>query len=147
MPKRRLPALDVSHTRLIGAAVEAEKYLGRFALGTWTPNVDICETADAIAVRVELPGVDEPDISLTIQDGILRVQGIKREAPVSEGLLCYYCVERRYGRFDRSIPIHWVVDARGAHASLKEGVLYVNLPKLRDRRGQLVQIPVSRKRR
>ncbi len=147
MPKRRLPTLYVSQARLIGAAVEAEKYLGRLAAGTWTPNVDICETADAITIRVEVPGVDQPDISLTIQDGILRVQGMKREAPVSEGLLCYYCVERRYGRFDRSIPVHWVVDARGAHASLGGGVLEIKLPKLRDRRGQPVQIPISRKRR
>ncbi|HYK88246.1 MAG TPA: Hsp20/alpha crystallin family protein, partial [Acidobacteriota bacterium] len=58
---------------------------------------------------------------------------------------CYYCLERRYGRFDRSIPIHWVVDARAARASLERGVLTVKLPKLEDRRGQLVKIPITGK--
>ena len=147
MPKRRLPTLDVSQARLIGSAVEAEKYLGRLAVGSWTPNVDICETATTVIVRVELPGLDKSDISLTIQDGILRVQGVKREAPACENLLCYYCLERRYGRFDRTVPIHWVVNANGAHASLDEGVLTVELPKLEDRRGQVIQIPIVRKRR
>jgi HSP20 family protein len=145
MPKPRRPALDPNQARHIDAAVAAEKHLDRLALGTWTPNVDICETAERIYVRVELPSVNKSDISLSIQDSILRVQGIKREGTASGKLLCYYCLERRYGRFDRSIPIHWVVDAQKARALLEKGVLTVELPKLVDRRGQSVQIPITRK--
>jgi HSP20 family protein len=145
MSKPRRPALDPNQTRHIEAAVAAEKYLDRLAVGSWTPNVDICETADRVFVRVEVPSVEKSDISLTIQDGILRVQGIKREAMASGKLLCYYCLERRYGKFDRSIPIHWVVDAQKACALLEKGVLTIELPKLEDRRGQAVQIPISRK--
>jgi HSP20 family protein len=137
--------LDINQARLIESAVEAEKYLDRLAVGSWTPNVDICESAHAVHLRVELPGVDKSDISLTIQDGILRVQGVKREAAASGKLLCYYCLERRYGRFDRTIPIHWVVDVQRARAFLVKGVLTVELPKVADRRGQVVQIPINRK--
>jgi HSP20 family protein len=144
-PKR--PSLDPNQSRLIEAAVEAEKYLDHIAIGACTPNVDICETAGAVILRIELPGVRSSDILLTIQDGILRVRGAKREAASTGKLMCYYCLERRYGTFDRTVPIHWVVDARKARATLEMGVLTVRLPKLEDRRGELVQIPITRKRR
>ncbi len=147
MPKLRRPILDANQARIFESAVEAEKHLDRLAVGTWTPKVDICETLRAVNVRVEVPGADTSDVTLTIQDGILRVQGIKREAAPVGKLLCYYCLERRYGRFDRTIPVHWVVDARKARASLERGVLTVRLPKLEDRRGQLVQIPIVRRQR
>jgi HSP20 family protein len=147
MSKPRRPALDPNQTRHIEAAIAAEKYLDRLAVGSWTPNVDICETTDRIYVRVEVPSIEKSDITLTIQDGILRVQGTKREATASGQLLGYYCLERRYGRFDRSIPIHWVVDAQKARALLDKGVLTVELPKLEDRRGRLVQIPITHKQR
>lgn len=145
MPKRRRPVLNINQARLIESAVEAEKYLDRLAVGSWTPNVDIWESTDTVHLRVELPGIEKSDISLTIHDGILRVQGVKREAAASGKLLCYYCLERRYGRFDRTIPIHWIVDAQKARALLEKGVLTVELPKLADRRGQAVQIPITRK--
>jgi HSP20 family protein len=145
MPKLRRPVLDPNQPRIFETALEAEKYLDRLAVGSWTPNVDICETMQTVNVRVELPGADSSDVTLTLQDGILRVQGVKREATTAGKLLCYYCLERRYGRFDRTIPIHWVVDARKARAFLERGVLTVKLPKLEDRRGQLVQIPIIRK--
>jgi HSP20 family protein len=139
--------LDINRARLIESAVEAERFMDHLTVGSWTPNVDICETASAVHVRVELPGVDESDISLTIQDGILRVQGIKRETTTPDRFLCYYCLERRYGRFDRTIPVHWVVDAQKACAFLEAGVLTIELPKLEDRRGQVVQIPIAPKQR
>jgi len=124
---------------------EADKFLDRLAFGTWTPNVDLCETKDSVTVRIELPGVDLADVSVTIQNGMLRIQGIKREPAVSQKLLCYYCVERTYGRFQREIRLDWVVDARQASGALENGVLTVELPKLPDRRGSSLGVPVKKK--
>ena len=124
---------------------EADKFLDRLAIGTWTPNVDLCETKDSVTVRIELPGVDLADISVTIQNGMLRIQGIKREPAVSQKLLCYYCVERTYGRFQRDIRLDWVVDARQASGALENGVLTIELPKLPDRRGSSLGVPVRKK--
>ncbi len=145
MQKPRMPALNANQARIIQSAVEAERHLDRLSVGGWKPNVDICETPGTLTVRIELPGVDCSEVSLTLQDGILRVQGVKQEATPFAKLLCYYCLERRYGRFDRSVPVHWVVDARKAQAVLANGVLTVTLPKIEDRRGQLVQIAIKRK--
>ena len=125
--------------------LEAERFFDRLAVGTWNPNVDLCESRDLVLVRVELPGVDLADVRLTIQKGMLRVQGIKRENTVSSRLLCYYCLERTYGKFDREIPITWVVDARRARAFLESGVLTVEIPKLPDHRGAVLEIPINKR--
>jgi HSP20 family protein len=127
--------------------MEAEAFLDSLTLGTWLPNVDLCETNELYTIRVELPGVDLEDISLTIQDAVVRVSGVKREPNISQKLLCYYCLERRYGKFLREINLERVVDARRATAQLDNGVLIVELPKLVDRRGRVLEIPIVRKKR
>src|SRR5262245_30506755 len=106
-----------------------EGFLDRLSIGTWAPNIDLCETAATVVVRVELPGVDPADVVLTIRDGVLRLQGIKREPAVSHKLLCYYCVERRYGKFSREIRIQSVINPRRARAHLKNGILTLEMPK------------------
>jgi HSP20 family protein len=127
--------------------MEAEAFLDSLTLGTWLPNVDLCETNELYTIRVELPGVDLEDISLTIQDAMVRVSGVKREPNISQKLLCYYCLERRYGKFLREISLETVVDARRATAQLDNGVLIVELPKLVDRRGRVLEIPIVRKKK
>ncbi len=69
--------------------LEAEEILDRLAVGSWTPNVDICETPDAVTVRVELPGIQPSDIKATIQNGFLRIQGVKREPAAALERLSY----------------------------------------------------------
>jgi HSP20 family protein len=122
-----------------------EGFLDRLSIGTWAPNIDLCETPGAVVVRVELPGVDPGDVVLTMQDGVLRLHGFKREPAVSHKLLCYYCVERRYGKFSRDIPIQSVVNPKRARAHLKDGILTLEMPKLAERRGKVLEIPIIKK--
>jgi HSP20 family protein len=122
-----------------------EGFLDRLSVGTWGPNIDLCETAGTVVVRVELPGVDPADVVLTMRDSVLRLQGIKREPAVSHKLLCYYCVERRYGKFTREIRIHSVVNPQRARAHLKDGILTIEMPKLAERRGKSLEIPITKK--
>lgn len=144
-PRKNFPRqVSLSHPEQL--LMEAETFLDTLTLGTWVPNVDLCETSELYTIRVELPGVDLPDISLTIRDTVVRVSGVKREPNVSQKLLCYYCLERRYGKFLREISLESVVDARRAAAQLENGVLIVELPKLVERRGQVVEIPIVRKK-
>jgi HSP20 family protein len=128
-----------------GVLLEADRLIDRFAVGTWNPNVDLCETRDLVVVRVELPGVDPSDVRVTFHNGALRLQGIKRETTVSPRLLCYYCLERTYGRFDREIAIHRVIDAPRARGVLENGILTIELPKLRERRGTRLEIPIEKR--
>jgi len=119
--------------------------LDPFALGSCTPCVDICQIESLVLVRVELPGVDASDVDLSFQAGSLQIQGIKREPPQSRKLLCYYCLERRYGRFSRSISIDWIVNPRQARARMDHGILQIEFPKLKDRRGDGVKIKIKGK--
>lgn len=125
--------------------LQGQDFLNPFAVGSWTPNVDICETESRVLVRAELPGVDLTDITLSFQGSSLRLQGIKREPAQSRKLLCYYCLERRYGRFDRHIGIDWIVNPRLARAYFEKGILTIELPKLKDRRGETVAIQIKKK--
>ncbi len=123
--------------------LEAEEILERLAVGNWLPCVDICETADAVSVRVELPGIEPSDMRISFQDQTVRVQGIKRELAAARTRLSYYCLERRYGKFDRQITIERVVDAGRARATLANGVLTIELPRIDNRRGVMFEIPIT----
>ncbi len=125
--------------------MERQDFLDPFAVGSWMPPVDICQTEDRILVRIELPGVNPSDVALSYQDENLRIVGIKREQSKSRKLLCYYCLERRYGKFDRQIPLKGIVNPRLSRASLEKGVLTIEFPKLKERRGQKVEIRIAKK--
>jgi HSP20 family protein len=139
--KRKTP--DTGMTRGSDLLLEQGELLNPFALGAWTPPVDICQTAGRVVVRIELPGVAPSDVSLSYRAQALRIRGIKREKP--HKLLCYYCLERRYGTFDRRIPIEGVVNPRQGRAHLQEGILTVELPKLEERRGAGFEIQIDAK--
>src|SRR5687768_14613842 len=145
MAKMRRPRQEEElRTLSVDLLAEAEKFFARLSVGTWNPNIDLCATPDSVTVRVELPGVDLDDINLTIQEGVLRIQGIKREPVYSSRLLCYYCLERGYGKFSREISIDWVINAQKARAYMENGILTIDLPKLHERRGSIV-IPIIKK--
>jgi HSP20 family protein len=135
---RHVPISNGASDLILGA----EMLMEQLAVGSWAPNVDIYETNDLVSVCVELPGVESGDIRISFQDGILRLRGVKRQARTSHRLLCFYCLERRYGKFDRLIPIDWVVEAGKARACLANGMLTILLPKLSERRGAEINIPV-----
>jgi HSP20 family protein len=125
--------------------LESRDFLDPFAVGSWTPPVDICQTESRVRVRIELPGVDISDILLSFKVENLRIQGVKREQVRSPKLLCFYCLERRYGRFDRQIAIKGVLNPRKSRAYLENGVLTVEIPKIKDKRGAVVDIPIGTK--
>lgn len=145
MPKTgKTPARDRGRALPAGVLIEeSEEFVGRAPVGSWTPNVDLCDTATVVTVRAELPGVEISDFIVAFEDGVLILQGTKREENTSEKLVCYYCVERTYGRFRRDIRIDWVVDPRRARAWLDNGVLTVEIPKRVERRGSRISIPVQ----
>jgi HSP20 family protein len=123
--------------------LEAGEIIDRLSVGNWIPSVDICETTDAVVIRVELPGIDPANVRLSIQGNVLRVHGVKQEPAAARARLSYYCLERRYGRFDRQIAIDWVVDAGRARANLANGILMIQIPRIENRRGALFEIPIQ----
>lgn len=110
---------------------------------TLTPHVDVRETDKEIVVEAELPGIDEKDISLAIQDGVLTIRGEKRFEH-DEEKENYRMMERRYGSFQRSLRLPDSVDDDKVEASFDNGVLKVSLPKRPEAIGKQRTIPIKK---
>ena len=96
----------------------------------WAPAVDVRETNDEIQVTAELPGLAPEDVSVTVENGVLTISGVKKQE-VQEGKeeSNYYLYERRYGRFERSFSLPRMVNAEQEKERFDNRVLTVALPK------------------
>lgn len=94
----------------------------------WAPAVDITETAEAIHVHAELPGIRPDDVKIDVENNVLTLKGERKlEKKKDEGTS--HRVERFYGTFTRQFLLPRTVDAERIEADLKDGVLNVTLPK------------------
>jgi HSP20 family protein len=89
---------------------------------------EVRETDDAVIVGLEIPGMESEDFHIDVVDNYLVVSGEKRLAREEAGGR-FYVMERAYGRFERAVPLPVPVDAEGAKARYRKGVLTVTLPK------------------
>ena len=110
--------------------------------GALTPRVDESEDDKAIHVKVELPGMDEKDVDITLANGVLTVRGEKKRDEEEKGK-DWYRSERSFGAFRRSLPIPVDVDEGKIEAKFKKGVLYIELPKTEEARSKIKHIPVK----
>src|ERR1700704_665685 len=129
--------------RLFAALQEATVAEDPLASETWAPPVDLCETADAIVLRAELPGLTADQINIGATNTQLRIWGDKKRRVGRNKILSHLCSERSYGKFSRIVPLRWTVSIQDGSAELANGMLTVHLPKIEDRRGVEFKIPVS----
>lgn len=94
----------------------------------WAPSVDMCENKDEVIVAVDLPGVTEKDIHLSITGDVLTIQGERRWTGET-GDASYYRQERWFGKFERALSLPIPVEAGQVKATFRDGVLTVKLPK------------------
>lgn len=94
----------------------------------WQPCVDICETAEAIIVEVELPGVRREDVRIEVEGDTLRITGERRTTSERQARN-YYRVERSYGRFERQLRLPGSVVREAIRAEFEAGLLTITLPK------------------
>ncbi|MGQ0676301.1 MAG: Hsp20/alpha crystallin family protein, partial [Rhodospirillales bacterium] len=85
-------------------------------------------TDQAIEVTAELPGMEEKDVELVVQDDVLTIRGEKKFEK-EEKNKDYHMVERQYGSFQRSFTLPDIVDREKIAAKFDKGVLNVTLPK------------------
>lgn len=116
-----------------------------FATGLWSGGAmqcDVVETDDAIEVTIELPGIEEKDVDLTLAPGSLTIKGEKK-VESQEEKKGYHLSERRYGSFQRVIGLPDGVDRDAATATFKNGVLTVTLPKRPEAKAQVRKIDIA----
>jgi HSP20 family protein len=99
----------------------------RWATGA-QPSIDVRETPTEFVVEAELPGMDEKDVNVTLNNGVLTLKGEKKSER-EEKKDNYHMMERSYGSFRRTLQLGDMVDADKVKADFDKGVLKVTLPK------------------
>lgn len=96
--------------------------------GAVVPSIDVRETETELVIEAELPGLDEKDVSVTLNNGVLTLKGEKKSER-EEKKDDYHMMERSYGSFQRSFQVADAIDADKVEAAFEKGVLKVTLPK------------------
>lgn len=118
-----------------------EPFLSPGTVGTWAPAVEVSETNEAMLLSAELPGIEEKNLKISIDNNVLTIAGEKEQevtdaAPAKN----YYLTERFYGAFQRSFALPRTVDMEHVKADFTNGVLRITLPKLPQAKGRLIEI-------
>jgi HSP20 family protein len=114
--------------------------------GEWreqfAPHIDVKENDKELIITAELPGMDEKDIDVLLERNALSLKGEKKEEK-EEKDHDYWHMERRYGSFQRVIPLPEGVDTDKAAASFKKGVLHITVPKTEHAKAAVKKIAIK----
>ena len=138
-PFRDLRTLQDEVNRLFSGNLSRNFSDENMARGTWNPSVDIFETKDQVVLEAELPGMKREDFELSVENNTLTLKG-ERKFEKQEQTDNYHRVERSYGSFVRSFTLPQTVNAEGAAAEYKNGVLRVSLPKREEVKARKIEI-------
>ncbi len=144
-PVRELNSLQTEMNRLFTTFFDAPAPGGPGNGGQarrWVPAMDLVETDDHFVLRADLPGLDEDDVHIEVEDDVLTVSG-ERKAEHEEQREGFYRVERAFGAFRRSLTLPEGVDAEAVEAAFHNGVLEVRIPKPEARKPRRVAIRVG----
>ena len=109
-----------------------------------TPKLDIAELKDKFEIKAELPGMDEKDINLSLNDGMLTISGEKK-AETEQKDKGYYLKECSYGTFSRSVKLPDNIAEDKISANFKKGVLFIDMPKKEPQAPKVRKIEISSK--
>jgi len=106
---------------------------------TWAPPVDVRETEESFVVTAELPGLSKDDISITLENNILKLAGERRfERDTKEEE--FHRIERSYGSFTRAFSLPSRVTSDNVAAEFKDGILTITVPKAAEARPRRIEI-------
>jgi HSP20 family protein len=109
---------------------------------TFAPAVDVYEDEHTVTLKVEVPGIDEKDIDIRLENNTLTVHG-ERKIEKEEKEENYRRVERQYGSFTRTFTLPPTVDAEKVSASYDKGVLKVALPKKAEAKPKQIKVNIG----
>lgn len=108
----------------------------------WTPSVDIQETEGEYLIKAEIPDVKKEDVKVTVEEGVLTIQGQRRQEKEDKGTK-YHRIERSYGSFARTFSLPDVIEADKVKAEFKDGVLNLHLPKSEKAKPKAIEVKVA----
>jgi HSP20 family protein len=108
----------------------------------WSPTVDVAERPDSYEITAELPGAEEKDVTVTVEDGVLTIAGEKK-AERREDTKTMHFSERNYGSFQRSFGLPDDADDEKVSANFAKGVLKVSVPRSKKAKPSARQVAIK----
>jgi HSP20 family protein len=108
----------------------------------FAPAVDVYEDEHKVTLKIEVPGIEEKDIDVRVENNTLTVQG-QRKIEKEEKEENYRRVERQYGSFTRTFTLPQTVDAESVSANYDKGVLKITLPKKAEAKPKQIKVNVG----
>ncbi len=142
-PFRELETLQSRMSRLF-----EEQYGGRedalMSSGAFVPPVDIYEDQHGIQLKLEVPGIEEKDLDIKVENNVLTVSG-ERKFEQEQKEENFHRIERRYGSFTRSFTLPNAVDTGNITADYSNGVLNIHLVKREEAKPKQIKVSVGHK--
>jgi len=141
-PARELQAIQQEMNRLFGSAYPQGNGANGSSVSRWIPLMDVGEDEEHFVVRADLPGIEETDVNVELEDNVLTISG-ERKSDSEERTDGYHRIERAYGTFSRSLTLPEGIDPEAIGASFSKGVLEVRIAKPEQRKPRKVAINVG----
>ncbi|MBZ5530186.1 MAG: Hsp20/alpha crystallin family protein [Acidobacteriia bacterium] len=110
---------------------------------SFVPPVDIYEDEHNIILTAEMPGMEEKDLNLTVENNVLTITG-ERKLENEEKKDNFHRIERSYGKFTRSFTLPMTVDTEKINAEFNNGVLKIMLNKLEEAKPKQIKIGINK---
>jgi len=142
-PLRELEDVSNRLNRIFGRLpARAERGREMLAVADWSPSADITETDTAYLIKAEIPGVKKEDVKVSVQHGMLTMQGERKMEKEEKGKK-FHRVERSYGSFVRSFRVPADADENSVKAEFKDGMLNITLTKSAKTKPEAVNVTVT----
>ncbi len=141
-PFRELSALQDRVNRLFQESTGGGSESSLLTGGAFVPPVDVYEDEQGLRLKLEVPGIEEKDLDIHIENNVLTVRG-ERKFEKEEKEENFHRIERRYGSFARSFSLPNTVDQEKVSADYKSGVLTVTLAKRAEAKPKQIKVNVG----
>ena len=141
-PFREFSTLQDRMNRLFRESYGPEGREESLTSTTFAPPVDVYEDEHNVTLKIEVPGVDEKDIDVRVENNVLTVHG-ERKFEKEEKEENFRRVERQYGSFTRTFTLPNTVDSEKVSANYEKGILKIALPKKAEAKPKQIKVNVG----
>jgi HSP20 family protein len=141
-PFRELSTLQDRINRAFRESYSGAGHDESLTASSFAPAVDVYEDEHQVTLKIEVPGIDEKDIDVQVENNVLTVHG-ERKIEKEEKEENYRRVERHYGTFTRTFTLPQTVDTESVSATYDKGVLKITLPKRAEAKPKQIKVNVG----
>jgi HSP20 family protein len=112
--------------------------------GECHPPLDVIDSPDSLTIVMDLPGVPAESVQIVLSRGTVLIAGAKLPAGCGHKDAAFHLAERTFGRYARIVRLGGAVDGGRARAAMKAGELRIEFPRIEERRGRQIRIPIEK---